>query len=78
MINTILKGWHAMRIIRFLMAIFVIAQGIETEQWLIVMVGALFALLPLFNVGCCQNNACEIKQKPNQSNSEEIEYEEVR
>ena len=77
MINTIFKGWNAMRILRLSMAVIAISQGISTEQWLLVMVGALFALLPIFNVGCCQTDSCEIKQVSKPSNSEETEYEEV-
>ena len=53
-----IKSWSFMRLLRLLMAIFIIFQGVETQQWLFVFAGAIFALLPMFNVGCCGTSAC--------------------
>lgn len=47
-----------MRLLRLALAIAIIYQGIELEQWLFVVIGGLFALMPLMNIGCCGNNGC--------------------
>ena len=49
--KNILSNWNFMRILRLVMAVFIIFQGFETEQWLFVIAGFIFALLPLFNIG---------------------------
>lgn len=59
-----------MRLLRLALAIAIIYQGIELEQWLFVVIGGLFALMPLMNIGCCGNNGCatplpKTKQKNN-------------
>lgn len=55
-----IKSWNLMRLLRLAMAIAIIYQGIELEQWLFVVIGGLFALMPLMNIGCCGNHGCAI------------------
>lgn len=56
------SNWTFMRVVRVLLGIFVIGQGIASKQWIFVALGAVFTLMPLFNVGCCANNNCTIAQ----------------
>ena len=44
--------WSFMRIIRLLMGVFLIIQGIVARQFMAVALGSGFALLPLLNLGC--------------------------
>nr|WP_297307842.1 hypothetical protein [uncultured Flavobacterium sp.] len=69
--KNILSNWNFMRILRLVMAVFIIFQGFETEQWLFVIAGFIFALLPLFNIGCCGTSGCNTNfssKKDNQNN----------
>lgn len=78
--KTIFGGsWNLMRIIRLVLGITIIIQGVTTAQWLFVILGALFTLMPLFNLGCCGGSACNTKS-PKQYQSkepEDIHYEEI-
>lgn len=50
--------WNAMRLIRLAMGVFIIFQGIESNQWLFVLLGGVFSLMPLINIGCCSTTGC--------------------
>jgi hypothetical protein len=53
--------WSFMRTIRLLMGTFLIIQGIVAQQYMAVILGSGFALLPLLNLGCgCSGSACDI------------------
>ena len=47
-----LKNWNIIRLLRLVVGVFVIIQGIIAQEWLFVFLGGLFALMPLMNVGC--------------------------
>ncbi|MBS1628760.1 MAG: hypothetical protein JST27_01765 [Bacteroidetes bacterium] len=54
----ILQGWHLMRFLRLAAGLAIVAQGIYTHDWIFIILGGLFSLLPLFNVGCCGTAGC--------------------
>lgn len=58
-----LKGWNVMRVLRLLMAVLIIFQGIDAKQWFIVVAGVIFAILPILNVGCCGTTGCNTSHK---------------
>lgn len=68
-----------MRIIRLLLGMAIIIQGIYTAQWMFVILGSLFSLMPLLNIGCCSNNNCNTHMPSKQKHqpTENIPYEEV-
>lgn len=72
-----LRSWDFMRLLRLALGIFVIIQGIETQQWLIALMGALFSLMPLLNIGCCGVSGCNIPVRNSNEKTESITYEEV-
>ncbi len=81
MMKTILAQWNAMRIIRLVLGIVIIVQGIYTNDYAIALLGGLFTLMPLLNIGCCGTNACNTntQRKINtDSKKEEIIFEEVK
>lgn len=49
-----------MRWIYLAIAVFVIVQGIQTEEWLWVLLGSFFGLFPIFNIGSCPAQNCSI------------------
>lgn len=74
-----LRNWNFMRLLRLALGIFIIVQGIQTRMWLFVFVGAIYAMMPLLNVGCCGTSGCAPRSyKNNKSTNEEIHYEEVK
>lgn len=75
----ILTNWNFMRILRLLMAIFIIFQGIETEQWLFVAAGFIFALLSIFNIGCCGTSGCNTNfASKSDSKNKETTFTEIK
>lgn len=73
-----LKRWGFMRVLRLILSIFVIVQGIQTKEWLFVALGALFSLTSLLNIGCCGASDCNIPVSKCNKKLEDITYEEVR
>lgn len=47
-----------MRVLRLAMGIFIIIQGLLTNQWLIAGLGGLFSLISLMNMGFCGTSGC--------------------
>ena len=66
-----------MRAIRFFLGLFVIIQGIQTKEWLFLVLGALFALMSILNIGCCGSSTCNIPNSKKSKNAEDINYDEV-
>lgn len=75
-----MKNWNLMRVFRLLLGVYIIADGIYTRQWIFVVVGILFSLMPLLNIGCCPAGNCGVTmENVKQENSEEeILFEEVK
>ena len=65
-----INSWNLMRLLRLALAIAIIYQGIEFEQWLFVVIGGLFALMPLMNIGCCGTNGCATSLPKSKQNKE--------
>lgn len=53
-----LSNWNIIRVLRLLLGLFVIVQGIMDKQWMLIGLGVLFALIPLMNKGCCSTAGC--------------------
>lgn len=75
--DQILRGWSFMRIARLALGIFIIVQGIVTNEWALALLGGLFAIMPLLNIGCCGASGCSMPVSKNHKKSEDITYEEV-
>jgi hypothetical protein len=73
------KNWSLMRLLRLGIGIFILAQGITARDWLIALMGILFSLMPVLNIGCCVTSGCGTPfRKTNTTTTEDISYEEVR
>lgn len=68
--KNILNNGSVMRVLRLVMALFVIYQGVTSQQWLFVGLGIFFALVPLLNIGCCGTNNCATPRSNSQKNKE--------
>lgn len=74
-----LRNWNFVHVLRLVLGIFIMAQGVQTNEWLLVALGGLFSLMPLLNVGCCGTAACNTPiRRKNNDGIEGISYEEVR
>lgn len=58
--NKILKNWNTMRIIRLVIGIAIIAEGAHSRDMSLMIGGLVVSALPVFNVGCCCGNSCEL------------------
>lgn len=72
------KNWSFIRLLRLSMGIFVMVQGVKSEQWLFVILGGLFSLMPLLNIGCCRTSGCNTTVSQSNKKMEDITYEEIK
>jgi MFS-type transporter involved in bile tolerance (Atg22 family) len=54
----ITNNWHAMRILRAVLALIILIEGISASNTLHVLFGASFLGMAIFNVGCCAGAQC--------------------
>lgn len=75
-----LKNWNLMRIMRLAIGIIAVVQGIETQQWILSVLGGFFSLMALLNVGCCATGNCGVPLRKNtvSGGTEDISFEEVK
>lgn len=77
MLQTLTINWHTMRIIRLILSIIIIIEGIRTSEKLLPIMGFVFLLMAIFNVGCCSSN-CTTTKKNISNNENTIIYEEIK
>lgn len=53
-----LSDWTLPRLLRLVIGIAIIVQGILVRDGLFITLGALFSLMPLLNAGCGANGSC--------------------
>jgi hypothetical protein len=76
--KSILSNWNLFRFIRLGLGVFILVQGIMTGDKFSLILGSLFTLMPLFNIGCCGAGGCGVNYKNDSTNNKkEISYEEV-
>lgn len=82
MIKNYIKNWDFMRLLRLGIGIFIIVQGFIMHEWMLAVLGGLFSLMPIFNVGCggvdgsCNRPISRSYRSYNKT--EDIHYEEVK
>lgn len=73
-----LKSWNLARVLRLAIGVIVIMQGIEIEQWLLVGMGVLFAILSFFNVNMCATGSCGVPTQRRPHKHAGTAYDEVK
>lgn len=53
-----LQNWNLMRVLRLAIGLLVMGQGFFAGEYLFVLLGGLFALMPVLNVGCGSSAGC--------------------
>jgi hypothetical protein len=75
--NKILTGWNFMRLLRLCMGVAIVVQGIMVKDPLFALMGGLFVIMPLLNIGCCASSGCGIRNGVVKQDAQEVAYEEV-
>lgn len=75
----LLNNWNFFRILRVGLGLLILVQGIIAGDILSAGLGALFAGLAVFNVGCCGANGCHTNYTNTNRKKEitHVEFEEV-
>ncbi|MBW7869098.1 MAG: hypothetical protein H3C31_12315 [Brumimicrobium sp.] len=76
--NKLVTGWNFMRVFRLLLGIFILIEGIRSQENAVLLFGGLFTLMPLFNIGCCGPAGCSTPISKDSNLNKEIEYEEIK
>ena len=75
--KAILQTWNFIRILRLVLGVAILVQGIISKDIPSIFLGIVFAALPFFNVGCCGSNSCAIDSARAIKNKINIDDEEV-
>jgi hypothetical protein len=74
----ILTGWNAMRVLRLILGVIIVVQGINNGEALYWVLGGMLVLMALANAGCCGSIGCAVDTRSRKGKEEkEIVYEEV-
>ena len=73
-----LKNWNFMRFLRLGMGIYIVVIGVQENNFWFVALGAMFSLMPLFNIGCCGVSSCSVPNRKSAKNTNDITFEEVK
>lgn len=58
--DRILKGWNLRRVMYLALGSFVIGQSIMTGQYFVILFGAYFASMGIFNFGCASGTCAYV------------------
>lgn len=76
--NTILSNWNFIRFFRLGLGIFIIVQSVIAKDWAMGLLGILFTMMPVFNIGCCGVGGCAVTPaKRTSETTKDINYEEM-
>ncbi len=78
--NRIIKNWDTVRVIRTIIGISIIGQGISSNQMAVWLMGTAFTTLAVLNVGCFGTGNCAVNTKTeNQTanHTDDVIFEEV-
>jgi hypothetical protein len=73
----ITNNWNVFRVIRLLLGVMILVQSIQFREYWFVLLGGLFALLALLNMGCAGGNCATPTHRNTHQKQTEISYEEV-
>jgi hypothetical protein len=74
--KAILNGWNVMRIVRLILGVAILVQGIVAKDTLTIILGIFLGGTAVANVGCCGANGCAINT-PSTKKTNNTLYEEL-
>ncbi|MDX1327582.1 MAG: hypothetical protein R3299_07720 [Arenibacter sp.] len=79
MIQNIYTNWSLFRLVRLAIGLYLLIDGLKNGLWLFTVIGAVFTVMPLLNIGCSTTRNCAVSSPSgSKTNSEEVTYEEVK
>lgn len=76
--QAILSNWNFMRLVRLGLGVFILVQAVMARDWSMGLLGSLFTIMPVFNIGCCGAGGCATTPpKKTSETTKDISYEEV-
>lgn len=75
--QVIFSNWNFIRVLRLAMGIAIIVQAFMAKDVLFGMIGILFTVMPVFNLGCCTTGNCVMPVQEKDTISKKTIYEEV-
>ena len=75
--KTILQGWNFMRLLRLVLGVGILVQGIVARDTVTIILGVAFAGMAIANVGCCGAGGCAVNTRTTNNKTGDIQYEEV-
>jgi hypothetical protein len=76
--QTILSNWNFMRFLRLGLGIFIMVQSAMAKDLTMGILGLLFTIMPVFNIGCCGVGGCStVSPKRSAETTKDITFEEV-
>lgn len=75
--KAILQGWNFMRMLRLVLGLAILVQGIVSKDTITIILGAAFAGMAFANIGCCGAAGCAVNPRSTNKKTENIHYEEV-
>ncbi|MBK6640656.1 MAG: hypothetical protein KBH11_01160 [Bacteroidia bacterium] len=77
--SLLISNWNLMRVVRFIIGIIILIEGINSRQWIPGIVGGIFLIQAILNVGCCGSEGCNVPEsKVDPDKTETVRYEEVK
>ena len=73
--KAILNGWNFIRLLRLVLGVAILVQGIVAKDTTTILLGAAFGGMGLANIGCCGPNGCAVNTRSVKTTK--IEYEEL-
>ncbi|MEO7047517.1 MAG: hypothetical protein ABI091_19615 [Ferruginibacter sp.] len=75
--QSILNNWNYIRLLRLVIGIAIMVQGILTKDILFGIAGLLFTAMAVFNAGCCGTAGCNVPIKKTSLTTKDIRNEEL-
>ena len=69
--KAILQEWNLMRILRLVLGLVILIQGIGSKDPVSIVLGIGLGATALANIGCCGPAGCSINRRPNQKAPED-------
>jgi len=77
--ESVLKNWNIILVLRLVIGAFIAYDGFRSHEYLIMSIGLVFIGMSVLNMGCFGVQGCGVPVKQiNNSEPEEIQYEEVK
>jgi hypothetical protein len=73
----LITGWHFVRLLRLVLGVAILVQGILVRDVTSMVLGALFGLMAVVNVGCCGEKGCSVSTMSDNKTRRKINYEEL-